>query len=178
MTKFLFVRHGEADYSPIDERGFIGQGRSLAPLSALGIAQIEKTSCDLRLEKSQIILSSPYTRALQSAAIISKKLNLDIVVEVDLHEWVPDIVTFQYKTSEDCSVLYDDFNVHQGIHPISEPKVWESFDRMKKRMDRVLEKYQTYNQVIVVCHGMVIKTQKNQEKIENGEIIEVLKNFN
>jgi len=175
MTKFVFIRHGETDYSPIDERGFIGQGRSFAPLTARGIDQLKETSRDSRLKESEIIISSPYTRALQSAAIISKELNIDINVEVDLHEWEPDNVAFQYKTSEDCFALAKDFHLHNGVHPDGEKKVWETFESMKKRMDNVLEKYMTYNQVIVVCHGMVIKTQKNQEEIENGEVIEVIK---
>lgn len=175
MTKFFLIRHGETDYSPIDERGFIGQARSFAPLTTRGIEQLKETSNDPRLRESDIIISSPYTRALQSAAILSKELSININVEVDLHEWVPDIVDFNYKTSEDCFALAKDFELHNGVHPIGEKKVWETYQSMKKRMDEVLEKYMSYDTVIVVCHGMVIRTQKDQEVIRNGEIIEIMK---
>lgn len=38
---FIFlVRHGEPDYSFCDERGYIGHGRDLAPLSENGIQQL------------------------------------------------------------------------------------------------------------------------------------------
>lgn len=37
-----------------------------------------------------MILSSPYTRALQTAAILSRELNIDLQVEFDLREWQPD----------------------------------------------------------------------------------------
>ena len=40
-----------------------------------------------RLEGVEIIISSPYTRAMQSATIISKNRKLDIRVEIGLHEW-------------------------------------------------------------------------------------------
>lgn len=175
MTKFIFIRHGQADYKPVDERKFIGQGRAFAPLSELGVKQIKETAKDPRLAGSDLIIASPYTRALQSAAIISKEINLDITVEVDLHEWIPDIVNFQHKTTADCIALHKDFNICDGIHPQKELKVWETKDSMEKRMNSVLEKYNSYNQVIVVCHGMVIQTQKYQENIQNGEIIEVEK---
>ncbi|MCD4713922.1 MAG: phosphoglycerate mutase family protein [Clostridiales bacterium] len=175
MTKFIFIRHGEADYNPIDERKFIGHGRDLSPLTELGINQLKETSKDLRLKNSDLIIASPYTRALQSAAIISKELNLELKVEVDLHEWIPDVVAFQHKTSEDCFALCRDFDFHDGIHPEGTNKVWETKESMKRRMDSVLDRYMSYNQVIVVCHGMVIRTQKNQENIKNGEIIEIIR---
>jgi|LGVE01.1.fsa_nt_gb broad specificity phosphatase PhoE len=172
MAKFLFVRHGQTNYDAVDERNFIGQGRDLAPLTDLGINQLIETSKDSRLKDSNIIISSPYTRALQSAAIISKEIDVEIRVEVGLHEWVPDIVEFQHKSSEECFALARDYAFHKGVHPPNEVKVWETTESMNKRMDFVLDKYKQYDKVIVVCHGMVIRTQKYQEDILNGEIIE------
>ena len=170
--QLYIVRHGQTDYKPVDDRKFVGHGRDLAPLTELGVKQLKETSKDTRLIGSEIIISSPYTRALQSAAIISKEMNLDIIVEVDLHEWVPDIVNFQHKSTEECITLCKDYNLYDGIRPDYEEKVWESTESMKKRMDSVLDKYLDYDQVIVVCHGMVIRTQLYQENIMNGEIIE------
>ena len=45
---------------------------------------------DARLKTAELIVSSPYTRALQTAAIISRETGLKICIEVDLHEWEPD----------------------------------------------------------------------------------------
>ena len=72
--KIVFIRHGEPDFSEVDSRGFIGQGRDFAPLTKNGINQAEKVSKNPLLNNAQIIISSPYTRALQTAAIISKNL--------------------------------------------------------------------------------------------------------
>ncbi len=44
MALFYFVRHGEADYSQLLEKGFFGFGRDFAPLSKIGIEQVEKTA--------------------------------------------------------------------------------------------------------------------------------------
>lgn len=172
MTKFYFIRHGEPTYKPVDDRKFIGHGRDLAPLTKKGVEGVKKTAKDNRLKNCEIIISSPYTRALQTAAILSKELNIDIEVEVDLHEWIPDIVNFQHKTSQDCFDLGRDFDLYNGIPPKNEVKVWETYESMQKRMKSVLEKYSQYDRVIVVCHGMVIRTIKYKKDIEYAEIIE------
>ena len=80
--KIVFIRHGEPDKTEVDRRGFIGQGRDMAPLTEFGIKEAEGVSLSPLLEGSQVIVSSPYTRALQTAAIISKNTGLDIKVEV------------------------------------------------------------------------------------------------
>lgn len=97
--KVIFIRHGEPNYLPCDERGFIGQGRDLAPLTDEGIQQAENVAKNSILSGSEIIVSSPYTRALQTAAIISRNTGLEIKVKVDLHEWRPD-KSYMYKTSQ------------------------------------------------------------------------------
>jgi len=76
---FYLIRHGESDYSEKGTKIYRGFGENLAPLTLNGIKQIKKTAQDTRLKSAQIIISSPYTRAVQTAAIISKELQIDIV---------------------------------------------------------------------------------------------------
>ena len=90
MAKMVFVRHGEPDYTYVGNKGYAGHGLSFAQLTEVGMRQAEEVSHDIRLDNSEIIIASPYTRALQTAAIISKNRNLNIEVELDLHEWHPD----------------------------------------------------------------------------------------
>ena len=52
----------------------------MAQLTENGILLAEKASFDQRLDHAEIIVSSPYTRALQTAAIISKNRQLNIKV--------------------------------------------------------------------------------------------------
>ena len=55
----VFIRHGEPDKAEVDQRGFIGQGRDMAPLSDLGIQQAEAVSQHPLLSDCQLIISSP-----------------------------------------------------------------------------------------------------------------------
>lgn len=60
------------------------------------------------LKNSEIIISSPYIRALQTAAIISKETKIPLTVEIDLREWQPDKI-FQYGTAEESFALHKEF---------------------------------------------------------------------
>jgi broad specificity phosphatase PhoE len=82
MTKLVLIRHGEPDYSYVTERGFKGHGRDLGQLTASGIEQAKLAAKDSRLDGAELIVASPYTRALQTAAIISKERNLDISISL------------------------------------------------------------------------------------------------
>jgi len=62
--KIIFIRHGEPNYLHCDERGFVGQGRDMAPLTDEGVQQTELVSKNELLKGSDLIVSSPYTRAL------------------------------------------------------------------------------------------------------------------
>lgn len=172
MALFYLVRHGEADYSQMMESGFFGFGRDFAPLSKIGIEQVEKTAKDERLKTAQIIVSSPYTRALQTAAIISRETGLKFCVEVDLHEWIPD-KTNQYKTSQEAFFLAKEFYENKGVYPKGQQLKWETFEEVRKRMQRVVEKYAGYEKVIFVGHSMAFEALTGIENIKPAEIIDL-----
>lgn len=172
MTKFYLIRHGEPDYSYGDKHGFIGQGHDLAPLNKEKIKDVINTSKDKRLKNAQIIVSSPYTRALQTAAIISKETGIDIEVDSDLREWQPDL-TFKYKSKDEMEELYADYNKCEGIYPQGEEKKWESKESLRKRAMSVIEKYKKYDCVIIVAHKMLFKTITNAKGMEPAEIFEI-----
>ena len=119
--KIIFIRHGEPDVTGVDDRGFIGQGRDFAPLSDLGIQQAQAVCHDPRLTGAQLIISSPYTRALQTAAILSKNTGIDIAVELDLYEFIPD-KTFRLKGEAENKALHKDFLRHHGEYPPGETR--------------------------------------------------------
>ena len=171
MAVFYLVRHGEADYSDMMKKGFFGFGRDFAPLSRTGVEQVEKTAKDERLKSAQIIVSSPYTRALQTAAIISKETGLRICVEVDLHEWVPD-KTNRYTTSEEAFALTKEFYENNGVYPEGQQLKWETLEEVRKRMRGVVEKYSGYEKVIFVGHGMAFRALNGIEQMQPAEIVE------
>ncbi|MDF2871071.1 MAG: putative proteinB [Anaerocolumna sp.] len=75
MALFYLIRHGHTDYTPCDERGYKGHGRDLASLSERGVQEAESTARDLRLLKAEIIISSPYTRALHGCHYLKSYRN-------------------------------------------------------------------------------------------------------
>lgn len=169
--KIYMIRHGVPDYTYVDEHNFIGHGNDLAPLDKNYIGDIVKTSRDKRLKNAEIIISSPYTRALQTAAIISKENGLDIVVEPDLREWEPDL-TYQYK-GKDMREIFKDFYACDGIEPSDRKVNWESKEKLKKRIESVINKYKnTYKCVIFVFHQTAMQSILGNEKIAPAEIVE------
>lgn len=171
MALFYLIRHGEPDYSQLTEAGFWGFGRAFAPLSELGIQQAESMAQDERLRTAEIIVSSPYTRALQTAGILSRETGLPIAVEVDLHEWIPD-KTNKNRTSEEASMLKNEFVKYKGIYPPDTQMRWETVEEMRMRMQRVANKYANYKKVIFVGHGMAFRALTYIEKMKPAEIVE------
>jgi len=171
--KIVLIRHGEPDVVPVDERGWIGQGRNFAPLSEKGVRQAKAVSHHPLLEGCQIIVSSPYTRALQTAAIISRDTGLDICVEVDLHEFIPD-KTFQLKGAEENKLLHEDFLRCKGEYPPGESRKWETIAEIIQRTKPVLDRYvdMGYEKIMVVAHGGVIRRYTGIADIAHCEVCE------
>lgn len=168
--KIYMIRHGKADYSYGDSHNFIGHGHDLAKLDDNYIDDVIKTAKDKRLKEASLIVSSPYTRALQTASIISKETNLDIKIEADLREWEPD-TTYQYKAKE-AKTFYKDYVSNNGIHPTDRIVLWESKEHLKNRIESVIKKYKDYECVIFVFHQMAIKSVVDIDEVKPTEIIE------
>lgn len=155
MTKFIFIRHGEPRYDEVVARGFKNQGYDLGKLTDRGVLQAHEVSKDLRLEGADIIVSSPYTRALQTAAIVSKNTQINLTVETDLHEWMPDVT---FSDRDDVSLAYPEFIGNNGIRNDETKYNWESMEEVQKRSRIALKPYLKYDKVIVVCHGIVMSS--------------------
>lgn len=169
---FYFVRHGKTDYSLQNTKIYQSFGVNLSPLSEQGVAQIKETSKDERLKNADIVITSPYTRAVQTAAILSKELGVDIAVETDLHEWIAN-KNYIYETDENAWIAYYAYAANNGEYPDGTEKGWETASMIRKRVLKVLEKYKNYNKVIVTAHGMLIQAVTGcSHHPKNGEIIE------
>ena len=154
MLKVVLMRHSEADYSFVEARNYYGHGRDFAQLTENGIQIAEQASFDDKLTDAEIIVSSPYTRALQTAAIISKNRQLNIKIELDLHEWLPDL-TFKLTDKEDDRAVKS-FMENKGECPVDSELKYETIDRLFNRAKNSLLKYIEYDKIIVVTHGMLM----------------------
>ena len=173
MAKYYFVRHGEADFTEANTKIYQGWGFNMLTLSQKGISQIRDTAKDLRLKDAQLIVSSPYGRTMHTAAILSKELGIDIVVETDLHEWVAD-ADFNYLSEKEAMTAFRDFTENKGIMKAVGKYNWETAASIATRTKTVLEKYSNYDAVIIVCHGTVMQYFLGIKHPNNGQIAEYL----
>ena len=166
---FYFVRHGIADDAEMGSKFYRGIDMFLCKLSDEGASQIENAAKDERLQGADIILCSPYTRAVHSAAILSKALITPIAIETDLHEWSAD-KNFAPKSDEESINALKEFFACRGEYPRGEERDWETVSDIRSRVTAVLRKYGSYRRVIVVGHGIVILALTGEE-IPNGGVI-------
>lgn len=155
----------------MDERRLTGPIRDFVPLTSAGEVQASALSRDLHSHDVQIILSSPYTRALQTAAILSRKLDKPLHVEFDLREWTPD-KNGCFATYEKLQAIYQDFNDCDGVYPDGEERVWETRASVTARTMSVLKRFMDHDRVAVVCHGMVIQLLTGCREIRHAERVE------
>ncbi len=171
MATILFVRHAQPDWAFADARGLKGSARDLVGLTALGVAQAEASANDARLEGAALILSSPYTRALHTAAVISRVQHALVQVEYDLREWVAD-TSDACDTFEGIRALAADFRLHAGVHPEGDPRLWEPLASLRARVLGVLTRYADYGKLIVVSHEMAIGSVTGVNEIEFAALVE------
>lgn len=198
--KIYFVRHGETDYASVEARGVKGWARSFAPLSPIGRVQIDTIAKDYRLEETEAILCSSYTRALESAARLSRALNKPLYVEYDLHEWLPqkdslgDTDTDTVAKAQAALRYYTGFNYYNGdvnpedmmyapdfdesippearALPPADQRTWESLEEVRERVVRALRRYNHLSSVLVVSHAVVIASFLGvQRQISHAEIV-------
>jgi broad specificity phosphatase PhoE len=105
------------------------------------------------------------TRSLQTAAILSRRLDLPLEVSFDLHEWLPDM-TFNYDTAAVIVLAYEEMIRLGGEWPPGETRNWEPFSAVRKRVTAVLQQYTHLETVLVACHAAVIQAL-------TGEVIEM-----
>lgn len=169
---FYLVRHGETAWPAMHARGAKGRDFNFVELTPAGVAQIESLARDPRLRAAEAILSSPYTRALQSAAILSRRLNLPLHIEYDLHEWLYDRDPYAPFVPDEVERRRQHFYASDRFRLPERPLAWETACEVRMRVEAVLRRYAHYSQAIVACHIGVIFSLIGQAKVALGEIVE------
>lgn len=76
-TNIYFVRHAHSTYTPDELR---------RPLSERGFTDAEQVAKLLKNENIDIVLSSPYNRALQTVEGVAKQINTEIILDEGFKE--------------------------------------------------------------------------------------------
>lgn len=155
----LLVRHAEPDYGALLRHGpvYDGAWRDLAPLSDRGVHQAECLAATLAAWRPALVLSSPYTRTLHTAALLAARFRSPLCVDLALHDWLPvrdgtSVITAEvvrHKVAE-----YDDWK-RAGKLPAE--RTWETDDDMHERLVATVRRHSAKSTLVIVTHEAVIK---------------------
>ena len=152
MGKLILVRHGESVGNR--ERIFTVTPHELA-LTELGYEQARAAGNFIaQTFKTEVVVSSPYMRARETARVIAEILELPVEVEHDLHE--RDVGSLKGQS-------YESILTAPGFDP-QRPWAWqppdgESYDDVKNRVGPILDRLAAAHparDVVVVSHGGVM----------------------
>lgn len=82
----ILLRHGQSEFNLHYDATQVDPGIVDAPLTRLGHAQAEAAAAALASEGIRQILCSPYTRALQTAEPVARRLGLPVLVVPEVRE--------------------------------------------------------------------------------------------
>jgi broad specificity phosphatase PhoE len=169
VTQIYLVRHGEPDYEPIDSRGRPGTAADSAPLTALGMKQAEELADLLGGIRATYLVSSPFTRALHSAAIIGHRLALGVKVDHDLRDWLPDD-TGRWRGAAGVRAAQAEFEAYDGEWPDGIQRPWEPLSQVRDRARAALARHtaSTDGPVLVITHATVIRALTGERNTPHG----------
>ena len=175
MTVYL-MRHGEPTYRETAEMGLPGMGAELGPLKPEGIAQAEEAAKDIRIQDADLIVASPYPRALQTAAIVSRQIDRPIDVAVGIFEWLPRI-DYSAPSHTEITEAWKEYKANAGVHtPEDKYPHWETHAQMRARALKALKPYlerDDIQKLLIVCHGGIMRALMNQPSLKKIHYCEI-----
>ena len=144
MTTVFFVRHAEPNYNNHDDRS--------RELTDKGL-QDRKLVTEFLVDKHiDVVLSSPYKRAVDTVADFAEAVKLEIEIVEDFRErridteWIDDFNSFCKKQWEDFKYKLSDGETLEEVQ-----------DRNIKALNKVLEVYNGKN-IVIGSHGTALST--------------------
>lgn len=169
MATVYLLRHGEADFGPLRGPHWPGATADLAPLTANGQQQAVAAAQRLVAAGARAIVSSPMTRALQTAALVASCLGLLVDVDPGLREWIPDDTLTVHSYAD----VAEDFERCGGEWPAGERRAWEPLSQVRERaggaLRRSLARAENGHVLIAVSHEMVIRALTGEYHTGMGE---------
>jgi broad specificity phosphatase PhoE len=171
MPHFYFIRHGQ---SVANSQKIIATASS--PLSSLGISQAQAAATALKSKNIDLILSSPLTRAKQTAELIAESIGYEkskIKVITELAERDFGDLKNQPKNHE--SPWY--FTAPAGFNMETHQ---ELTDRMKRALVLIKNLSKNSTNILIVGHAvsgeMLRLITENETEFPNAENYEQIKN--
>ncbi|WP_456265429.1 MULTISPECIES: histidine phosphatase family protein [unclassified Bacillus (in: firmicutes)] len=143
MTTICLVRHGETDWNAAKRI----QGRTDIPLNDTGKWQAEQTGLYLKDVHWDVVISSPLTRAKETAHLILNHVHAPLVI-------MEDFIERDYGDAEGMS-----FEERQKLFPDKQYPNMEPLETIQNRMLEGIEKVRAAypdQHVLIVAHGAAI----------------------
>ena len=147
MTNIYFVRHAEPNYNNHDDM--------TRELTEKGLRDRLLVTEFLQDKQIDVVLSSPYKRAVDTVADFAEKNGLTVEIRENFRErkidsiWIEDFKSFSVKQWEDFSYKLSD---GECLEEVQERNIAE--------LNKVLETYSGKN-VVVGSHGTALSTVIN-----------------
>lgn len=164
------MRHAETDWPQVNSRKWQGPLNDFAPLTEAGREQAQRAAEKLTDRGIDLIVSSPMTRALETAGGVSVVLKVPIRIALDLREWLPD-ETLSWTTSRQVIAAYNDMIRHGGVRPEGHALCWEPLDAVRTRAQGALAALPGELTVLAICHAVVIYALTGQEVTEHCGVV-------
>lgn len=164
------MRHAETDWRQVNARRWRGLLNDFAPLTEAGRQQACAAADALSSRGIDLIVTSPMTRALETASTVSAALKVPMRVALDLREWLPD-ETWSWTTAQEVVEAYQDMVRHEGVRPEGHPFRWEPLQSVRTRAEAVLAELPSQLTVLAVCHEVVIYALTGKEATEHCSIV-------
>jgi len=143
LTTICLVRHGETDWNAAKRI----QGRTDIPLNDTGKWQAEQTGLYLKDVHWDVVISSPLTRAKETAHLILKHVHAPLVI-------MDDFIERDYGDAEGMSL-----EERQKLFPDKQYPNMEPLETIQDRMLEGIEKVRAAypdQRVLIVAHGAAI----------------------
>jgi len=170
MKKLYFVRHGQSELNAAD----LGAGHTETPLTTEGIKQAERAALKAKNLGIDFIVSSPLSRAQDTAKIIAKEIGYP-VKDIHINEL---LIERYFGTLEGQPRMHNenfDFDTVEGI---------EKTEDLLKRGRHALDYLESlpYDKVLVVAHGQIGRAIRHHiledfpfdytHKLQNADLVQ------
>ncbi|MEX2404984.1 MAG: histidine phosphatase family protein [Candidatus Paceibacterota bacterium] len=153
--KIIAVRHGETIHNK--KRRVMGS-RIDSPLTEEGRREAEEQVERIRKEEPTALYSSPLTRALQTAEILSKALDLPITIRDGLKERdVGSLSGATYTEMAKKAGLKNPEEIPYDFTPFGGESSEEVAQRVTKFLNYVHEKHSADPAILVITHAHIIR---------------------
>ncbi|MEK7611905.1 MAG: class I tRNA ligase family protein [Patescibacteria group bacterium] len=148
QAEFFLIRHGEAEHNTKNQMAGDDERPSL--LTAKGKTQAKKAGADLKKKKIDLIISSPFARAKETAEIVSEATGAEIVYDERIREI--NVGVFNRAPVDDYHAFFNSFEERFTKTPEGGETLIDLARRVTSFMKDVRAQY-AGKRIAVVSHG-------------------------